>query len=244
MLNNAIFYHGLTRKVIVAFGSLFSNVKIARKNINTGLVEQTIAVPISYAPKEKWIVRIDQDPMLENHTYTTLPRMSFEITGMSYDSTRKTNRMSKISCAGPDGLTSSYAPVPYNIDISLYALTKTQEDGLQIVEQITPYFMPEFTMSINAIPDQNVVLDIPIIMNSLSISDEYDGDFETRRFITYTMNFTLKTNFFGPISETGIIKHVFVDLTSDKQFQNIFADYQVHGNSDDGLIESEEWNER
>ena len=243
MLSNAIFYHAITRKVIVAFGTLFSNIKIARKNINTGLVEQTLAVPITYAPKEKWIVRIDQDPMLENHTYTTLPRMSFEITNISYDPQRRTNRMNKISCAGQDGLTSTYAPVPYNIEISLYALTKTQEDGLQILEQIIPYFGPEFTMSLNAIPEKNIVLDIPIILNSTSINDEYDGDFQTRRFITYTMNFTLKANFFGPISDTGIIKHVFVDVASDKLFQNIFADYEVHGD-DQGNITGEQWTDR
>ena len=212
MLNNNIFYHGITRKVIVAFGSLFSNVKIERKK--DGYVQQTIAVPIAYAPKEKWLVRIEQDPTLENHTYTTLPRLSFEITGFTYDASRKTNRTGYITCSdGGDSMSKTYAPVPYNIDINLYALTKTSEDGLQIIEQILPYFSPEMTMSINAIPESNIITDIPIVMNSLDINDEYDGDFQTRRFITYTMGFTLKAWMFGPVSNGSIINRVFVNTS-------------------------------
>jgi hypothetical protein len=206
MLNNNIFYHQATRKTIVAFGTLFSGIKLLRSKNG---VEQTIAVPIAYAPKEKWIVRIEQDPTLENHTYTVLPKMSFEITGMSYDPSRKTNRMSSItatrSVAGSAVATQMYSPVPYNIDISLYALTKTQEDGLQIVEQILPYFTPEYTMVINSLSEMNVNTDVPIILNSVSVDDQYDGDFETRRFITYTMNFTLKTMLFGPVNDAKVI---------------------------------------
>jgi len=206
MLNNNIFYHQATRKTIVAFGTLFSGIKLLRSKNG---VEQTIAVPIAYAPKEKWIVRIEQDPSLENHTYTVLPKMSFEITGMSYDASRKTNRMSSItashSVGGSAVATQMYSPVPYNIDISLYALTKTQEDGLQIVEQILPYFTPEYTMVINSLSEMNVNTDVPIILNSVSVDDQYDGDFETRRFITYTMNFTLKTMLFGPVNDAKVI---------------------------------------
>ena len=123
MLNNNIFYHAISRKIIVAFGSLFSNIRVERKAANG--TSQTINVPIAYAPKEKWLVRLDQDPNLDNHTYTTLPRLSFEITGMSYDATRKTNRMNYITCGDGTTLTRVYSPVPYNIDISLYCLTKS-----------------------------------------------------------------------------------------------------------------------
>ncbi len=206
MLNNNIFYHQATRKTIVAFGTLFSGIKILRAKNG---VEQTIAVPIAYAPKEKWLVRIEQDPTLENHTYTILPRMSFEITGMSYDASRKTHRMSPISASymsdGGVKTAKSYSPVPYNIDISLYALTKTQEDGLQIVEQILPYFTPEYTMVVNSVSEMNLNTDVPIILNGVSVDDQYDGDFETRRFITYTMNFTLKTMLFGPVNDAKVI---------------------------------------
>lgn len=210
MLNNAIFYHAITRKIIVGFGNMFSNIKVKREG-KTPAAEKTIDVPIAYAPKEKWLVRLEQDSSLENHTYITLPRMSFEITGLSYDSSRAINRNNYISCTGVDGTSKTFAPVPYNIEISLYILTKTQEDALQIVEQILPFFAPQLTMSINAVPESNIIMDVPVIIDGLSVSDEYDGDFETRRFITYTLNFTLKTYMYGPVSDAKPITKVFVN---------------------------------
>lgn len=208
MLNGQNQYHGMIRKVIVAFGRLFSDIQITRED-KSGGDNQTIVIPIAYAPKEKWIVRIEQDPDLNNKVYTTLPRISFEITGYSYDPTRKVNRMSKINCYnGTDEKSSMFAPVPYNIDISLYILTKTQEDALQILEQILPTFTPEYSLSIQAVPEMNVIQDIPIVLDSVSVSDEYDGDFQTRRFVTHTLNFTIKTNIYGPVSTQGIIKEV------------------------------------
>ena len=229
LLNNNIFYHAITRKTIVAFGSLFSDIKIKRENADKS-TSQTVAVPISYAPKEKWLVRIEQDPTLENHTYTILPKLSFEITGFSYDPTRKMNRSNYITCADSESgtMTRTYAPVPYNIDINLYALTKTQEDGLQIVEQILPYFAPEMTMSIKAVPDSNIIMDVPIILNSLDVNDEYDGDFQTRRFITYTMNFTLKSWMYGPVSNAGVINKVYVNTD--------YVNMQFDGDLETGTI--------
>jgi len=211
MLSSNVFYHGLIRKTIVAFGSLFSDIYIDRKQGDsvTGETIQRLQIPLAYAPKEKWIVRLDSDPNLEQHTYTTLPRMSFEILGYSYDAQRKLNRMQQIKCVtGVDSMTYMYTPVPYNIEISLYVLTKTQEDGLQIIEQILPTFTPEYTLAINAVPDMNVVQDIPVILNSVSVSDEYDGDFQTRRFVTHTLNFTLKTSLFGAVSGQAVISQV------------------------------------
>lgn len=231
MLNIPPFYHGLTRKIIVAFGSVFSNIKIERED-NNGAVQQTVVIPLTYAPKEKWLVRIEQDPTLERQTYTTLPRMSFEITGMSYDSIRKVNRMQKVSSydnSDPSNpvMKQQYSPVPYNIDISLYVLTKTQEDALQIVEQILPFFTPEFTLVIRAIPGMGVDIDIPIILNSVGIQDDYDGDFQTRRFVTYTINFTLKTNFFGPISAVGPITTVYVNDTEPSRKYTAVGDFST-----------------
>jgi len=215
MLNIPPFYHGLTRKAIVAFGSLFSNIRIQRE-LNDGELGQEIVVPLAYAPKEKWLVRVEQDPALERNVYTTLPRMSFEITSMSYDSTRKTNRMVKVQAnntdVSPTSINQSYSPVPYNLDISLYIFTKTQEDAFQIVEQIFPFFTPEFTLTINAIPELGVQMDIPIILNTVSIEDNYDGDFTERRFVTYTINFTLKTNFYGTVTANGPINNVIVNI--------------------------------
>lgn len=217
MLNGNVYYHGLIRKTIVAFGRLFSDIRIPRYD-NEGSIEQTIAVPLAYAPKEKWIVRIESDPNLTQHTYTTLPRMSFEITGYTYDSQRKLGRMNKLVCVQSGGETRKevFTPVPYNLDISLYALTKTTEDGLAIVEQILPTFTPEYTLAINTMTDIPVVTDVPIILNSVTVQDDYDGDFNMRRFVTHTFNFTLKMNVFGAIADQSVIN----DVTSNIETQD------------------------
>ena len=244
MLNNNIFYHQITRKVIVAFGSLFSNIKIARKD-NDGIIAQTLEIPISYAPKEKWLVRIEQDPTLESHTYTTLPRMSFEITGMTYDASRKVNRMNYITCGdGQSDVSKIYSPVPYNFEIQLYILTKTQEDALQIVEQILPTFTPEYTLSIKPIPDHDLVMDVPIVLNSVSIQDDYDGDFSTRRFVTYTLTFTIKGNMYGPTNNGKAIESTLVDVTDINNVGgNAYADYTGEGDSTTGNITTDNWTE-
>ena len=240
MLNIPPFYHGLTRKVIVSFGSLFSNIRVQREN-NDGTLGQEITVPLAYAPKEKWLVRIEQDPTLDRNVYTTLPRMSFEITSMSYDSIRKTNRMNQVQASNtgvsPTAINQAYSPVPYNIDISLYILTKTQEDAFQIVEQILPFFTPEFTLTINAVPELGVTMDIPIVLNTINIEDNYDGDFTERRFVTYTINFTIKSNFYGPVTTNGPITNVIVNVPSTPTTK-----YTATGNFNTKTIE-ESWND-
>lgn len=236
MLMPTPFYHAVIRKSIVAFGSLFSNIRIERKDNGSseGNTIQTIAVPVAYAPKEKWIVRIDQDPDLNNHVYTLLPVMSFEMTGMSYDTTRKLNRMNQVSCYQDGAMASTRAPIPYNIDITMYVISKTQEDCLQIIEQILPYFNPEYNLSVKVVPETNTILDIPVILNSVAIQDDYEGDFQTRRFVTYTLNFTMKVNLFGPVSGQGVIEDVIVNTTDTK------TRYTAHGDSATGQI-TEEW---
>ena len=247
MLNNKTFYNGTIRKTIVAFGSLFSNIYIERKKNDSvsGEVVQKLQVPLAYAPKEKWIVRLDSDPNLEQNTYTTLPRMSFEITGYSYDPQRKMNRMNQIKCGGgTDSVNYLYTPVPYNIDISLYILTKTQEDALQIIEQILPTFTPEYTLSINAVEDLHVVIDIPTVLNSVSVSDEYDGDFQTRRFVLHTLTFQMKVNLFGGISQQGAIETVSGNITERPDLSQPVRPARVYtaiGNPATGTVSSEFW---
>lgn len=244
MLSNQIFYHGIIRKTIVGFGSLFSNIYIDRKQGDSvgGTTIQRLQIPLAYAPKEKWLVRIDSDPTLENNTYTTLPRMSFEITGYTYDSSRKTNRMQKITCGvGTTSMNTLFTPVPYNIDISLYVLTKTQEDGLQIIEQILPTFTPEYTLAIKTVEDMNIVLDVPVILNSISVQDDYDGDFQTRRFVTHTLNFTLKTSLFGALSNQGVITQVGANVGQNESFANPNRVYVAEGDSATGLVSQENW---
>ena len=243
MLSSNVFYHGLIRKTIVGFGSLFSDIYIDRKQGDsvTGTTIQRLQIPLAYAPKEKWIVRLDSDPNLEQHTYTTLPRMSFEINGYSYDAQRKLNRMQQIKCgSGIDSMTYMYTPVPYNIEISLYVLTKTQEDGLQIIEQILPTFTPEYTLSINAVPDMNVIQDIPVILNSVSVSDEYDGDFQTRRFVTHTLNFTLKTSLFGAVSGQAVISQVEANIGLNN-IDDPNRIYVVTGDTATATVSTESW---
>jgi len=238
MLNGQTYYHGAIRKTIVAFGRLFSDIKIARQG-NDGNVAQTIQVPLAYAPKEKWLVRIDSDPNLTNNVYTTLPRLSFEITGYHYDASRKTNKMNKIVCkdltnsANPIAKT-VFSPAPYNIDINLYILTKTQEDSMQILEQILPVFNPEYTLSINALPALEIVQDVPVILNSIAAEDNYDGSFQERRFVTHTLSFTIKTNIYGPVTDNGVI------LTTTANLSQPGRKYTAVAPSVDGTV-TENW---
>ena len=213
------YYHGAIRKYVIAFGNLFNDIIIQRLDLNGNRI-QSILVPVAYGPKEKWVQRLEQDPDLENQTYTTLPRMSFEMAAISYDPLRKTNRLGtvKINRSSAGGGTGKrdklFAPVPFNMDITLNCLTKTTEDGLQIIEQILPFFTPEFTMKINNTdPTLETETDVPIILNSTSFIDDYDGTFEIRRFVTWTLNFTLKILLFGGVDQTGnVITSTFVDL--------------------------------
>lgn len=211
MLNNTPYYHAAIRNTIVAFGNLFSNIKFERKKNN--IVEQTIHVPIAYAQKEKWIQATEANPDSERGVQTSLPRMGFEITGYSYDATRKLARMNTISCTTDDGRVQTYTPVPYNIDIQLYLATKTQEDALQVVEQILPTFTPEYTVGVRSIAALNLVQDVPIIMNNISVEDNYDGSVSERRLVIHTFNFTAKVNLFGPVNSVGVIKRVDVPVS-------------------------------
>lgn len=243
MLSGKVFYHGIIRKTIVAFGSLFSNIFIDRKvgdSVN-GATAQRLHIPISYAPKEKWLVRTESDPNLDSSTYTTIPRISFEILSYNYDATRKLNRMQKISCgSGESTKTQMYTPVPYNIEIGLYILTKTQEDGLQILEQILPTFTPEYTLSVKVVPEMNLIQDVPVVLSGVSVMDEYDGDMQTRRFVTHTLNFTLKVSMFGPITEQGIIETVNAAITNTTTLTPM-SSYTAQGDAATGIILHEEW---
>ena len=245
MLNNSVFYHGVVRKCIIGFGRLFSNIYIDRKvgDPVNGETAQRLRVPLSYAPKEKWLVRIDEDPTLENHTLTTLPRMSFEIIAYTYDSLRKINRMQQLKnpCIGQgDSAAFMRTPVPYNIDMSLYIITKTQEDALQIMEQILPWFTPEYSMTINAVDDMGVKMDIPVVLNSVIVSDEYEGDFQTRRFVIHTINFQMKVSLFGPVTQQGVIGNVTANV-SQQADGALSTHFVAEGDIPTRTITNEQW---
>ena len=213
------FYNESMRRMTIGFGQIFNNIQIKRKD-STGKVIQTIRVPLAYGPKEKFLVRLDQQSSLNNREFAiTLPRMGFEISSIAYDPTRKLTRVQKFkqvkSAADGKVLDFNYTPVPYNISYNLFSFTASAEAGLQIIEQILPFFQPDFTVTINAIPTLNIKRDIPIILNSVNYEDTYSGDFTTRRAVIYTLNFTAKTYLFGPSTSQKVIKTVQTDQYSD-----------------------------
>lgn len=213
MFKGKYFYNEGMRKMTIAFGQLFNNIVVQNKDKNGAIVKR-VRVPLAYAPKEKFLVRLDQQANLDSREMAvTLPRLGFEISGLSYDNTRKLTKMQKFSVV-KDGTTNyyNYMPVPYNISFNLYSFTATAENGLQIIEQILPYFQPDFTVTVNVIPDLNIKRDIPIVLNSISYEDSYSGDFTTRRAVIYTLNFTAKTYLYGPTSTAKVIKTSQSDL--------------------------------
>ena len=218
------FYNESMRRMTIGFGQIFNNIQIKRKD-SSGNITQSIRVPLAYAPKEKFLARLDAQPSLEEREFAvTLPRMSFEITGISYDSSRKLTRVQKFKHvkSGADGkvLNYNYVPVPYNISYNLYSFTASAEAGLQIIEQILPFFQPDFTVTVNAIPELNIKRDIPIVLNSVNYEDTYSGDFSQRRAVIYTLGFTAKTYLFGPASTQKVVKEVQSDLYTDTDTTN------------------------
>ena len=213
------FYHETVRNVIVAFGTMFNNINIVRKD-NNGTITQSMKVPLAYGPKQKWLTRLDTDPSLASAVAITLPRLGFEIGSLTYDATRKLNRVQKFkkvksSSSNANKLDTQFMPVPYNMDITLYAMAKNSDDALQIVEQILPFFQPDYTLTLNDMADMGIKRDIPIILNDVGYEDNYQGDFESRRAIIYTMGFTTKFYLYGPVTSSSVIKTVQVDQYTD-----------------------------
>jgi T4-like virus Myoviridae tail sheath stabiliser len=202
MLTKTPWYHGTTRKMVVGFAGLFSNIFIQTKDAQ-GVTKKIVNVPLAYANKEKFIVRLQQDPNLNEDVQVSLPRMSFEIVGFEYDSNRQINKIQKSNIVKNDKSAYQYAPVPYNLSFNLYTFTRTQEDNLQILEQIVPYFTPEMNLSIKVLQNPDVVQDCNLIMNDVNIDDQYDGGFEDRRYIISTYTFTMQMNYYGPILGTS-----------------------------------------
>jgi len=204
------FYHKTIRSILVGFGSMFSDIRFERQN--EGVTEQEIKVPIAYSNKQKWMQAIEQNPEGAG-TSTSLPRLAFELTGYSYDPSRKLNRAQTVRCTDETGIESVLTPVPYNIDLSLYFATNNQEDALQILEQILPYFAPEQTLSLRTVPALNIITDVPYVLNSVSFSDDFEGGLDVRRLVVHTLNFTAKANLYGKVKETSVIKQVEANLT-------------------------------
>ena len=212
------YYHETIRKVVVAFGTMFNNISLVRKD-SDGKIVQSMKVPLAYGPKQKFLVRLAEDPDLTKQVAVTLPRIGFEINGLTYDPSRKLNRIQKFkkTKSGTQGksLETQFMPVPYNVGFELYVLSKNSDDALQIVEQILPYFQPDYTLTINDMADMGIKRDVPIVLNSISYEDDYEGDFTARRSLIYTLSFTAKFYLYGPVTSQSIIKTVQVDQFTD-----------------------------
>jgi hypothetical protein len=219
MLSNKHFYHRITRKLVVSFGSLFNNLRLVRYNLDGTQEIERIVVPLTYASKEKFFVRITQDPTLFKEVSLTLPRMSFDLNAITYDPLRKTSSFVD-SMPEDNGKIKRVKKVPYNFDFTLYAYVRNTEDGTQIVEQILPYFAPDYTVTVDLAGLDGLKLDVPIILNSIQYDDNDTGSPEETRVMTWTMTFTAKAYLFGLIGGEGedndgkIIRKVTANLYS------------------------------
>ena len=209
------FYHQTIRKYVAAFGTLFNDINVERKN-SSGTVVEKIKVPLAYGPKQKHVLASQETTTVARQTATRTPRMGFALTGVAYDSVRKLNTLGRNvaanTAAGTSTLMTQYNPVPYNFDFTLFILVKNAEDGTQILEQILPFFTPEFTVTVNTIPEMGIKADTPIILNSADVSDEYEGDLDQRRTIIWTLSFLLKGYIYPDLKTSSVIKSIEVNF--------------------------------
>jgi hypothetical protein len=214
------FYHETMRKVVVAFGTMFNDIHLVRQN-NAGEVTQTMKVPLAYGPKSKWLARLREDPNLTKKVAVTLPRIGFEIQTISYDSTRKLNSIQKLkkvnSSAQGKTMSQQFMPVPYNMDFQMSVMAKNSDDALQIVEQILPFFQPDYTVTLNDNTAMGTTRDVPIVLTNVGYEDNYESDMITRRAIIYTLDFTAKFYLYGPVTDQKVIKTVQVDQYTDSK---------------------------
>ena len=208
------FYNQIVRKNIIAFGTLFNNITMKSTDPDTGEVLEEQKVPLAYGPKQKFLVRLTDQS--SSKVAITLPRIYFEMTNIDYDSTRKTSPIQKyktIIDGNGNEVRVQYVPVPYNIGFELGVIAKSQDDALQIVEQILPYFQPSFSITLNMIPEMNEKKDVAIVLNGISSEDEWDDSFMNRRYIAYTLNFTVKSYLYGPYNTADVIKKAIIHET-------------------------------
>lgn len=211
-----IYYHGTIRKYVVYFGTIFNDIYLTRTD-STGLgnQEQTMKVPLGYGPKDKFLARLQGNPELDRPIAIQLPHMAFEIVNFQYDSDRKrttTGKVSNISSLDSNKKNFQYNPVPYNFIFKLYIMVKNADDGTRIIEQILPSFTPEFVSTLNLNPDLSQQFDVPLILNAIEQEDTYEGNFETRRALIWTLTFTMKGYLFGPTRSSGVIKQTEIHI--------------------------------
>jgi hypothetical protein len=202
-------HYDLIRKYVVLFGTLFNDIHIKRSDQN-GETVQTIKVPLVYGPREKMLARISGDPNLDQQIAIVLPVMSFEMTSLIYAPERKFQTTNRISTSNSVGgkKKAVYAPVPYDMTFTLSILAKNIVDANRIIEQILPFFTPEWTATVNLIPEMEIKHDIPLILSATALEDSYEGPFDQGRTITYTLDFMMKGFFYGPTRSDSIIRQI------------------------------------
>ena len=216
-------YNRIIRKLVIGFGNLFKDITLVRYKPDL-TEQQRMLVPIVYATKEMYVRRLEDDPNLDKKVQTTLPRMSFEMSGMTYDASRKQNTNIKQFAQTPNGVISQYNPVPYNFDFNLYIYVRNIEDGTQIIEHIIPYFTPDYTIKLNLIPEMGIIKEIPVILNSATHEIEYEGQAATveTRMVIWTLNFTVKGFVYGKTSgPVGLITHSITNILSNITPQDV-----------------------
>lgn len=229
------FYHATMRKSVAVFGTLFNNIKVIRKASGGGVLNQ-VKVPLAYGPKQKFLARLDQETGIDAPLAIKLPRMAFEITSLALDNTSKLTRRNTISETHGSDVTKKKTIkhyTSYDIGMSLYAMVKNQDDGLQIVEQILPYFQPEYSVTIKPVDGFDHKQDVQVILNSVNIDDQYEGDFTERRVLIYQLDFIMKMKFYGPTQDVNIIREVNLDFHDTVNTTETFEqmDFTV-GNTD------------
>lgn len=223
------FYHSTMRKAVAVFGTIFNNINVIRTKADGSVLNQ-IKVPLAYGPKQKFLARLDQSSGASASMAMKLPRMAFEITSLELDSTQKLPKRNVIVESHASDVTKKKTikhQVAYNINMSLFIMAKNQDDGLQVVEQILPYFQPEYTVTISPVSGFDYKQDVPIILTSVNITDDYEGDFVTRRALIYQLDFTMKMKFFGPTGNQGVIREIAVDLNSNEGNTDILENMNI-----------------
>lgn len=250
------FYHQRIRKSVAVFGTLFNNLYVLRKDASGNVISQ-VKVPLSYAPQRKFLDRIRTNPDLDNDTKVAikLPRMSFEIISIQYDQGRQLQKTNSFTQGGVayGSRKKFYSFVPYNIGMQLSIYAKNQDDALQIVEQILPTFNPQYTLTLKPVEGYpNIKEDMPIALTGIDFSDDYEGPLESRRTIIYNLTFDMRVNFYGPISDSNVIRTAMTNIfninsglqDSDMQitkFRTRPDPFAVSGDSDFSFIDSADY---
>ena len=235
MLGNAAFYHRTIRKMVVVFGTMFNDIEIVRYT-QAGVAKEKMKVPLSYGPKERYLTQITSDPNLIKSINTIVPRMSFNLDSLEYDVNRKqVSTLQNFASATNTGVSTQYLPVPYNFEFSLSVYVRNTEDGTQILEQILPFFTPDFTVVVDFVPSMNQKINVPIILNSVASTVEYEGAMNegSTRMIVWDLTFTAKSFIWPPVKSGKIIKEANTNLNIDmttKDIQKVYVDY-ANGNN-------------